>query len=266
MPAVARTFGRFFSGRTADRTVVPPLPGGDGQSNVLAVFDIEGTIVDATIVHYYAWLRMREMGPVQKPLWLTLFAAKLPAYLALDQRSRTEFNRRFYRNYRGLAVDDVRARAREAFGAVTVPRLFPDAIRRIREHKARGHRVLLITGAADFLVEPLGTLADDVIAARLEERRGLFTGELIDTPLTGEARSSMVAAYARDHGLELSRSWAYADSLADLPMLEAVGHPVAVNSDHRLARTARRRRWPVVSWETEPGGAGLGSPLAKAEL
>lgn len=265
LPAVSKTFGRWFSGRSLERNTVPPLAGGDGQSHVLAAFDIEGTIVDATIVHYYAWLRLRDMGPVQGPLWLALFASKLPGYLALDHKSRTEFNRRFYRNYRGLAVDDVRAKAREAFGAVTVPRLFPEAIRRIREHKARGHQVLLITGAADFLVEPLRTLADDVIAARLEESRGLFTGEMRETPLTGEARSSMVAAYARDHGCDLAKSWAYADSLADLPMLEAVGHPVAVNPDHRLGRTARRRRWPVLTWETEPGGAGLGSPLARAE-
>ena len=124
-------------------------------------------------------------------------------------------------------------------------------MRRIREHKRRGDRVILITSALDFLVEPLQHLADEVHAAKLVERVGRFTGELAEPPLTADGRASLAARLAADHGVELSHCHAYGDSLADLPLLELVGHPHAINPDFRLSREARRRRWPIEEWSTE---------------
>ena len=82
---------------------------------------------------------------------------------------------------------------------------------------------------------------------------GIFTGDLAQPPLVGEARASWLNDYARATGADLSSSYAYADSLTDLPMLEAVGHPVAVNPEVPLHRLARSRRWPVEIWEPGKG-------------
>jgi HAD superfamily hydrolase (TIGR01490 family) len=128
-----------------------------------------------------------------------------------------------------------------------------EAVRRIRAHRRRGDRVVLITGALDFLVAPLRFLADDLVAARMTERRGAFTGELAEPPLTADGRASLGARMAAEHGADLADCHAYGDSSSDLPMLELVGHPHAVNPDFRLSREARRRRWPMLEWETEPG-------------
>ncbi|HLI00009.1 MAG TPA: haloacid dehalogenase-like hydrolase, partial [Acidimicrobiales bacterium] len=103
-------------------------------------------------------------------------------------------------------------------------------------------------------IEPLRPLFDEVVCATLEQRRGRFTGELVDAPPTGEARALIMADYAERHGLDLAQSVAYADSASDLPMLEAAGHPVAVNPETKLAAIARKRGWHVEQWPKAPGG------------
>jgi fatty acyl-CoA reductase len=96
-------------------------------------------------------------------------------------------------------------------------------------------------------------LGDELVAARLVERLGRFTGELAEPPLTADGRASLAAGLAAEHGVDLADCHAYADSVADLPLLELVGHPHPINPDFRLAREARRRGWPVERWATEPG-------------
>ncbi|MDQ3658601.1 MAG: haloacid dehalogenase-like hydrolase, partial [Actinomycetota bacterium] len=92
---------------------------------------------------------------------------------------------------------------------------------------------------------------DDVLCASLQEEDGAYTGELRGAPVAGEARARMLASFARRRNLDLSRSYAYADSISDLPMLEAVGNPVAVNPDRRLAAQAEERGWAVRHWSKD---------------
>jgi HAD superfamily hydrolase (TIGR01490 family) len=176
-----------------------------------------------------------------------------PALLALDRRDRGDFLRHFYRRYAGAPAERVREDAWELFSDHILLKAFPAGIRRVREHRARGHRTILITGALDFVIEPLRPLFDDVVCARLDERNGRLSGELLDGPPTGEARAMVMAEYAAAEGLRLEESVAYADSASDLPMLEAVGHPVAVNPEAKLATIARKRGWPVEHWSKSPG-------------
>jgi alcohol-forming fatty acyl-CoA reductase len=126
-------------------------------------------------------------------------------------------------------------------------------VRRIREHRLAGHRVVLITGALEPFVEPLRPLFDDVIATRLEVRDGRFTGYLERPPLVGEARSPWLRRFAARAGADLRTSYGYADSHSDLPLLQTVGNPVAVNPDVALFRVARERRWPVEEWPMVKG-------------
>jgi len=125
--------------------------------------------------------------------------------------------------------------------------------RRLRSCRL-GHRTVLLTGALDFVIEPLRPLFDDVVSATLDERDGRLTGELISVPPTGEARALLLAGYAEANDLSLSDAVAYADSASDLPMLESVGFPVAVNPEPKLATIARRRGWHVEHWSKAPGG------------
>jgi phosphoserine phosphatase len=110
---------------------------------------------------------------------------------------------------------------------------------------------VLLSGALDFILEPFEDMADDVLTARLEEENGVYTGELSGAPVAGDARARMLASFARRRGVDLSRSYAYADSISDLPMLEAVGNPVAVNPDSRLRAAAKERGWQIKNWRKE---------------
>ena len=178
-----------------------------------------------------------------------------PRLLALDRRDRGDFLRYFYRRYEDAPIDQLDADSVEMFSDLIITKSFPAAIRRVREHRALGHRTLLITGALDFVVAPLRPLFDDVVCASLAPTAsGRYAGELTDVPPTGESRAQALFDYADAEGMSLAESVAYADSASDLPMLEAVGFPVAVNPETRLAAIARKRGWLVEQFAKAAGG------------
>jgi alcohol-forming fatty acyl-CoA reductase len=228
---------------------------------VAAIFDVDGTIVGSNVVSYFAWLRMRELPVALRLLWLAGFLTKVPYYWALDKLSRAHFNRAFYKNYTGWKPSRARHLGQESFAGFTLDRIYPDALQQLRDHKAAGHRVVLLSGALDFLLEPMKDLADDVLCSTLAQENGAYTGELTGAPVAGEARARMLASFARRRGLDLSRSYAYADSISDLPMLEAVGNPVAVNPDRRLGTAAKARGWKVEHWDKNGSADGVAKKI-----
>ena len=227
-----------------------------------AAFDLEQTLINSNVVESYAWLASRHLSPIRRVQLAAELALEGPSLLAIDRRDRGDFLRFFYRRYEGAPADRVRDDAWELFSDLLLARAFPGAIERARLHRSLGHRTLLITGALDFVIAPLRPLFDDIVCASLEERDGLFTGELVSTPPTGEARALLLGEWAESLGLDLERTVAYADSTSDLPMLEAAGLPVAVNPEPKLAAIARRRGWPIEVWERARGGPWV--PLAIA--
>jgi len=180
--------------------------------------------------------------------------SKRPRLLTLDRADRSDFLRYFYRRYEGAPVERLRHDSWELFSDLLLTKSFPAGIRRVREHRSLGHKTLLITGALDVVIEPLRPLFDEVICAHLGQRKGRLTGELLDAPPTGEARALIMADFARTLNLDMQQSVAYADSASDLPMLEAAGHPVAVNPETKLAAIARKRGWHVEHWPRAAGG------------
>ncbi|HEY6582627.1 MAG TPA: HAD-IB family hydrolase [Rubrobacter sp.] len=224
-------------------------PAAEEPGEVAAIFDVDGTLVGSNVVSYFAWLRMQELPAPLRPLWLAAFLTKIPYYWGLDKISRAHFNRAFYKNYAGWKPSRAHHLGQQSFAGFTLERIFPDALQQLRDHKAAGHRVVLLSGALDFLLEPMKDLADDVLCSTLAQENGAYTGELTGAPVAGDARARMLASFARRRHLDLSRSYAYADSISDLPMLEAVGNPVAVNPDRRLGAAARDRGWRVEHWD-----------------
>jgi fatty acyl-CoA reductase len=251
LPALTTRPGRKKRKRVADEK-----PG-----EVAAIFDVDGTLVGSNVVSYFAWLRMRELPAALRPLWLAGFLTKVPYYWGLDKISRAHFNRAFYKNYAGWKPSRARFLGKESFSGFTLERIFPEALQQLRDHKDAGHRVVLLSGALDFLLEPMKDLADDVLCSTLAQENGAYTGELTGAPVAGDARARMLASFARRRNLDLARSYAYADSISDLPMLEAVGNPVAVNPDRRLWAAAKDRGWRVEHWNKDGGANGVGKKI-----
>ena len=221
----------------------------------VAAFDLENTLIASNVVESYSWLATRRLDRGERVRYALRTTAEIPGLLALDRKDRGDFLRFFYRRYEDAPVAQLDADSVELLSALIMTKSFPAAIRRVRQHRALGHRTLLITGALDFVVKPLAPLFDEIIAAEMSTRPdGTYSGELTTVPPTGETRAQILADYCDAEGLALAESVAYADSTSDLPMLEAVGFPVAVNPETRLAAIARKRGWLVEQWSKAPGG------------
>lgn len=229
----------------------------------MAAFDLENTLIASNVVASYAWIASRRLSRAERVRFVARTVAEAPKLLSLDRRDRSDFLRYFYRRYEDAPVEQLAEDSAEMFSALILAKSFPAAIRRVRKHRELGHRTVLITGALDFVIEPLRPLFDDIVCAEMSVRNGRYTGELTDVPPTGETRAQAMALYAEAEGLSLKESVAYADSASDLPMLEAVGFPVAVNPETRLSALARKRGWLVEHWAKAPGGQRPLLPLAR---
>jgi len=233
--------------------------------NVIAAFDVEGTIVNSNVPETFLWLRLADTDDSwERAKRFTDLMKRVPGYLKAERRDRGDFLRMFYRQYEGVLTEDLRALARAVMGDLIMHRTAPSAVRRIREHRRAGHHIVFITGSVDFVVEPLRPLADEIITAKLKEVAGRLTGDLERPPLVGEARASWLRERAASIGADLESSFAYADSMSDLPMLQVVGNPVAVNPDVALHRLARQMKWPVEEWAGEKGMPRLLFPASEA--
>ncbi len=220
-------------------------------SHAAAFFDVDGTLTRTTILHPLLWYLGVRQGRLRHLLGKAGLLLQLPRYLWIDRRSRARVNVVIYRRYAGLPADDISDwhRTPDAVRRLT-DRLFPKARECVEEHRRLGRRVILVTGGLDAVMRPFAEHigAADVLATRLAERDGVFTGAIDGPPIADERKAELVRAYAAEHGIDLAASFAYGDSVGDAAMLECVGHPVAVNAGRRLRRLAAQRHWPVVSW------------------
>jgi len=258
--ARVRTDGRKGRGESRTDRLRRQVLSPDRQ---LAAFDLENTLIASNVVTSYAWLASRRLDRDDKMRLTAKLIGEAPGLLRMDRADRSDFLRQFYRRYEGAPVEQIREDSAEMLSQLILTKSFPAAIRRVREHRALGHRTVLITGALDFVVEPLRPLFDDIVSASLAVGDdGRYLGQMVDVPPTGESRASALFDYAKAHDLNLDEAVAYADSSNDLPMLEVVGFPVAVNPETRLATLARKRGWLIEQWTKAPGFKPNPVPLA----
>jgi alcohol-forming fatty acyl-CoA reductase len=239
---------RVFSRRGGEKTLPGKPPALPERQDVVAVFDLEGTVVDSNIVLQYLWVKHAEAGSVPTVAETAALLAGLPAYLAAERRDRGEFVRTFLRRYAGMRGDRLEAVVAGGYTDTLLAHTSAAALDRVREHRAAGHRTVLLTGSIGTLAAPVAALFDEVVASEMHEADGVLTGYLARPPLVDEARAAWLTRYAATEGLDLLKSYGYGDSAADLPWLALVGTPTAVNPDARLAREALRRRWRIVEW------------------
>ena len=119
----------------------------------------------------------------------------------------------------------------------------------VEQHRAAGDTLLIITATNRFITAPIATVLgiEHLIATEPEEHDGRFTGRVAGVPAYREGKVTRLDAWLQEHSLRLDQSWFYSDSHNDLPLLNRVSHPVAVNPDPMLSEIARARGWPIIS-------------------
>lgn len=160
----------------------------------------------------------------------------------------------------GWDVQVVRQSVAETLHTIIEPLVYDEAIELIEHHQAAGRDVIIVSASGNEVVEPIGAMlgADHVIATRLVEAEGHYTGE-IEFYAYGENKATAMRELAAERGYDLAASYGYSDSETDEPMLRAVGHPFAVNPDKTLRRIAMAAEWPILQF-AKP--VGLQSRLA----
>ncbi len=152
----------------------------------------------------------------------------------------------------GWDVQTVRDIVADTLHHIVDPLVYDEAVSLIEEHQLAGRDVVIVSASGAEVVEPIGEMlgADGVIATRMEIEDGKYTGE-IGFYAYAENKATAIQELAEEKGYDLSRSYAYSDSMTDVHMLEIVGHPYAVNPDRELRRIAGSRGWPVL-WFNRP--------------
>jgi HAD superfamily hydrolase (TIGR01490 family) len=225
---------------------------------IAAFFDLDGTLLPCPSLEwrFIAWLAARDaIDSGHLAGWLGHFACNIWR----DPYAATFENKRYLSGLRGSLADDWEG----SLGPDSL-RFFAFGIERIAWHQAQGHRVFLVSGTLGPLARAAASRLPGPIeacASELETRDGRWTGRLAGEHLRGEAKGRATRRLAALHALDLGECYAYGNSLADLPMLESVGHLVAVNPEVGLERIACSegdignrdgvpRDWRVCKWKT----------------
>ncbi|MDH3730831.1 MAG: HAD-IB family hydrolase [Acidimicrobiia bacterium] len=163
---------------------------------------------------------------------------------------------------KGWQRDEIEDLVEEALEDVVSPLVYAEALFLIDDHHRQGRRVFIISASPEEIVRPLAHYigVDEVIATRAKtDSAGRYTGELTFYAY-GEDKATEVKRLAEQDGIDLSASFAYSDSMTDLPLLESVGNPTAVNPDKDLRKIADERGWPVIEFKRQ---VSLRTRLAK---
>lgn len=212
----------------------------------LAIFDLDNTLLDGD--SDYLWGRfLVENGRVDGPTY--------------DRE-----NRRYYEDYKAGRLDIIEFlrfalkplsehsleqlhALRERFVAEKIRPIISAAARQLLDaHRAKGHFVLIITATNRFVTEPIAAElgVDDMLATEPELKDGRYTGDVSGTPCFREGKVTRLTQWLQETGFNLEHSWFYSDSHNDLPLLELVPNPVAVNPDETLNQHATTKQWPII--------------------
>ena len=151
----------------------------------------------------------------------------------------------------GVPVRSVERMNPEVMAAI-LPRVYPQMLDEVYAHQDAGRATFIVSAAGNGVVEPLAAVLglDGGIGTSYEiGEEGTFTGRLDGPFVYGPGKVEAMEAFAAEHGIDLAESFAYSDSLSDLPMLRAVGNPVVVNPDPSLAELAREEGWQTMRFE-----------------
>jgi HAD superfamily hydrolase (TIGR01490 family) len=265
----------------ADEAPADPRPGAEHGARSAAFFDLDKTLMQGSSAFQFgrAAYRAGLMGRRQ------LLADAL-ANLQFRVRGATDadslaLRERIASSLQGKRVVDLERLGADVLAGI-LPRIYPQMLALAHEHQDHGRPAYIVTAASQELADILAHVMalDGALGSGLSEVvDGVYTGRPVGLFVYRSGKAEAIRELAEREGFDLAACWAYSDSESDLPMLEAVGHPVAVNPDAALARIAREREWDVLRFDrlgrrlktaaalgAAAGAGGIGTVVALRRL
>ncbi|MDF1563461.1 MAG: HAD-IB family hydrolase [Deltaproteobacteria bacterium] len=226
--------------------MLPKLePAGTGAP-VIAFFDMDLTLLEVNSAKLWLAFARREGRISRLTLLRGLVWVLRYRFGLIDQQKITEY---------GLSLEQGTSEAEMIelcerwYAELVRPTISRAAVARVEEHRAAGHEVVILTAATRYGAMPLAReLELPLVCSEIEVVDGMLTGRHHPPLCYGEGKLERAREHARGRGAALEDCWFYTDSVSDLPVMEAMGHPVAVNADRPLTRRAREAGWPRVEW------------------
>jgi HAD superfamily hydrolase (TIGR01490 family) len=235
-------------------STVPSHGSGRASGRPAAFFDLDKTIIARSSTLAFS-KPFQAGGLISRRTVLRSAYAQFVYHVGGADHDQMEKMRKFLSSLSaGWDVQTVRDIVAETLHNVVDPLVYDEAVSLIEEHHLAGRDVIIVSASGAEVVEPIGEMlgADGVVATRMRIVDGRYTGE-IDYYAYGEHKAAALLRLAEEHHYDLSRSFAYSDSVTDLHMLAAVGHPYAVNPDRELRKEALSRGWPVLVFNRPVG-------------
>ena len=224
----------------------------------VALFDVDGTLIKGSSSFEGTWFLFKRgrVGPhhIAMALW----------YALLHGMGLVTYERMYrigLRLFHGMAVEEAITLSRRCLEERVAARFFVGAIDELRAQRATGRTIVLVSAGPRYLVQVIGArLEADAVITAGPLIRGCRLTDVLDGPLcSGPGKVQRVRQYLWERGMALANCVYYGDSINDLPLLELVGQPIAVNPDPRLMKVALAKGWKIVQWRKTAGKQGHSS-------
>jgi HAD superfamily hydrolase (TIGR01490 family) len=225
------------------------IDGGSG-GRAAAFFDLDKTLMEGSSAFQFARAAYRNGMLSRRQLARDVWANVKFRLQGSTDEATAELRDRIFDSLAGQRVVDLQRLTPDVLGGV-LPRLYDQMLRVAWEHQDAGRSVFIVTAASQEMAQMLAHVLhfDGGIGSRSEVHDGVYTGRPAGPFTYREGRAEAIREVAREEGIDLADSYAYSDSESDLPMMRAVGHPVAVNPDSELERVAREEGWQIMRFE-----------------
>jgi HAD superfamily hydrolase (TIGR01490 family) len=222
--------------------------GGGGQA--AALFDLDKTVMEGSSAFQFARAAYKNGQLSRRQLARDIWANIKFRLEGSTDEATAELRDRIFESLAGQRVVDLQRLAPDVLAGV-LPRLYPQMLLVAWEHQDAGRPVFIVTAASVEMAEILAHVLhfDGGIGSRSEVHDGVYTGRPDGVFTYREGKAEAIREVAHERGIDLSESFAYSDSESDLPMMRAVGHPVAVNPDTALERVAREEGWQIMRFD-----------------
>jgi HAD superfamily hydrolase (TIGR01490 family) len=220
------------------------------ETKPAAFFDMDGTLLRGE--SQFAFLLCCLRRGVAPPLRSLLIAAKYASYLLGLSQDAKQLRASGFALFRGVSVERLETIGAEFFDSKLVQRIRYQSVALVAAHQKYGQATVLVTSACELVARPFAARFgfDTIIATRLLTCGGFYTGERELPEPYGTGKRQIVERFCAQNSISPSASFAYADHHTDLPLLEFVGHPIAVNPTRKLQTIAETKKWPIVDLDS----------------